>query len=176
GSTESGWFTDPARTAGGAFIDHGVYSLDLISWLVDSPVEEVTHAEMLRSNDNLSVEDYGMAAIRLANGAVGIVEETWFSPAFSITLEVRGTEGELTAQVGREPALYLRTHDEGPTVVEAMDQETYGPALAAFVAALGRGEDTSRRSLRMMELCAQAYDLAAASPSSGQAGKPPVLP
>jgi predicted dehydrogenase len=169
GSVESGWFTDPAKTAGGAFIDHGVYSLDLVSWLVDSPVDEVTHAEVLHANDALSVEDYGLAVIRLANGALGTVEETWFSPTFSITLEVRGTEGELTAQVGRAPALYLRTRAEGPTVIEDMEQETYGPALAAFLAAIERGEDTSRRSLRMMELCCRAYSLAAERPTSNTA-------
>lgn len=160
GAAESGWFTDASKTAGGAFMDHAVYSFDLISWLLESPVETVTYAEMLRSNAQIAAEDYGLATIRFANGAIGTVEETWFSPAFSLTVEVRGTEGELTAQVGRAPAIYLHTRKEGCRIVEALDEATYGPALKAFLAALERGEDSSESSLRMMELCCQAYQIA----------------
>lgn len=77
GSQESGWWIDPKRVPGGAWIDHAIYAVDLVRWLLGS---ELTLAHGLIANQrypNLPVEDYGIATYTLANQAVAVIEDTW---------------------------------------------------------------------------------------------------
>ncbi|MCA1223223.1 Gfo/Idh/MocA family protein [Streptomyces sp. 8L] len=82
GSTAGpGWWADPARTAGGGWIDHAVYQLDRMRALFDSPVAEVQGTVANIAHPGLAVEDYGHAVFTLDSGAVVTVEDTWIAPA-----------------------------------------------------------------------------------------------
>lgn len=82
GSTAGhGWWADPARTAGGGWIDHAVYQLDRMQALFGSPVAEVRGTVANIAHPDLPVEDYGHAVFTLDSGAVVTVEDTWIAPA-----------------------------------------------------------------------------------------------
>ncbi|MFI6346117.1 Gfo/Idh/MocA family protein [Streptomyces sp. NPDC050560] len=96
GATDGpGWFTDPARTPGGGWIDHAVYQLDRMRWLFDSPVVDVAGTVANIAHPGLPVEDYGHAVFTLAGGQVVTVEDTWVAPrgAFTNRAHLVGSEG-----------------------------------------------------------------------------------
>ena len=68
GDADSGWFLDPARTPGGGWIDHSIYHLDMLRWLLDDEVASIGgHSTRLKFPD-LPVEDYGVASVRFLGG------------------------------------------------------------------------------------------------------------
>lgn len=95
GANEPGWFADPARVAGGAWIDHAIYSIDTLRWLFDSEVEEVSGCTATLKHHGLPLEDYGVATLRFTNGAVATVEDSWLGAPglMTRTTELRGTDG-----------------------------------------------------------------------------------
>ncbi|MYW04664.1 Gfo/Idh/MocA family oxidoreductase [Streptomyces sp. SID3343] len=112
GSTEGpGWWADPARTAGGAWIDHAVYQLDRMNALFGSPVAEVTGTVADIAHPGLPVEDYGHAVFTLQSGAVVTVEDTWIAPA--------GTSSTRAHIVGSEGAVFHSTATGTLGVAEA---------------------------------------------------------
>lgn len=96
-SSTPGWFADPNRVPGGAFIDHAIYHVDVLRWLFGA--EPVAVAGMMANvrHRELSVEDYGHAVLRFADGAVGSIEDTWTSGpgAAKEAIEIVGSRGSL---------------------------------------------------------------------------------
>jgi predicted dehydrogenase len=80
------WFRDPALSGGGCAIDLGTHLVDLALWLLGQPqVLNVTsrlyaHGELLRPGANV-VEDYAVAQLDLASGAVVRLVCSWNLPA-----------------------------------------------------------------------------------------------
>lgn len=98
GASEPGWFADPARHPGGAFIDHAIYHVDVLRWLFGAEVESVTGMTANLRHD-LPVEDYGHGIFTFANGAVGTIEDTWTAEA--------GAPREIIEIVGERGALAM---------------------------------------------------------------------
>lgn len=94
---EPGWFADPRRAPGGAFIDHAIYHVDVLRWLFGAEVASVSAAMASIRYRDLPVEDWGQATLRFANGAVATVEDSWLSApgAARETFEIVGTRGAL---------------------------------------------------------------------------------
>jgi len=92
-----GWFADPARAPGGAFIDHAVYHVDLLRWLFGSEVVSVSGSVANVRHRDLAVEDWGHAVLRFANGKMGVIEDTWTSGpgAPKESIEIVGSRGSL---------------------------------------------------------------------------------
>jgi predicted dehydrogenase len=76
-STTPGWFADPKRGPGGAFIDHAVYHVDVMRWLFGAEVESVTGMMANVRHNDIPVEDWGHAVLRFTNGRLGTIEDTW---------------------------------------------------------------------------------------------------
>jgi len=109
-----GWFADPAHVPGGAFIDEGIYWIDVFRWLAGS---EVIRAEARFANlvhKDIAVEDWGLATFTLENGVVATLEAAWTvnsprktgpSPKQNavVRLEIVGTRGEIIDQWFRSP-------------------------------------------------------------------------
>src|SRR3954453_5406521 len=69
------WFYDIARSGGGCVTDLGVHLVDLALWTLDSPRVADVSASLMASGQALApqadrVEDYGLATLRLTDGAV----------------------------------------------------------------------------------------------------------
>jgi predicted dehydrogenase len=59
-----GWHRDPAQMGGGAFVDLGIYWLDILLWLAGAPAVEVV---AFTKNAGLPVESFVNVQARLAN-------------------------------------------------------------------------------------------------------------
>lgn len=97
GAATPGWFTDPKRAPGGAFIDHAVYHVDVLRWLFGADVQAVTGMTANVRHKDIPFEDYGHAVFRFTNGCVGTIEDTWTSGpgASREAIEIVGTKGSL---------------------------------------------------------------------------------
>lgn len=75
------WFYDRKLSGGGCLIDLGIHLVDLLLWTLDSPVSSVsgrlfTQGRLLPP-DPQEVEDYALARITLASGAVAQIVCSW---------------------------------------------------------------------------------------------------
>jgi predicted dehydrogenase len=93
------WFYDPALSGGGCVIDLGVHLVDLALWMLDFP-EVVGVSSSLRAKGGPvgpgQVEDYAVATLELANGAVAKLACSWNLHAgqgAAISADFYGTEG-----------------------------------------------------------------------------------
>ena len=100
-----GWFADPSRAPGGAFIDHAVYHVDVLRWLFGSDIVAVTGMMANVRHTDIPVEDWGHAVLRFANGMMGTIEDTWTSGPGTPkeAIEIVGSRGSLIndSAVGR---------------------------------------------------------------------------
>ncbi len=79
GHDDPGWWTDPARVPGGAWLDHAIYAIDTARWLLGAEPASVAGIYGRQRYPELPVEDFGIAAFTFANGAVAVIEDTWTS-------------------------------------------------------------------------------------------------
>lgn len=92
---DGGWWTDSARVPGGGWIDHAIYQVDRLRWLLGERVVRVTGRTANLVHPHLEVEDYGHAIVEFESGASFSIEDTWSGPAGSwrITSVLIGTTG-----------------------------------------------------------------------------------
>ena len=97
GAKGPGWFADPTRAPGGAFIDHAVYHVDVLRWLFGADVESVAGMTANLRHKDIPVEDYGHGVFRFTNGCIGTIEDTWTSNPAKMreAIEIVGTRGSL---------------------------------------------------------------------------------
>ncbi|MBN2022836.1 MAG: Gfo/Idh/MocA family oxidoreductase [Pirellulales bacterium] len=78
---------------GGALMNQAIHSVDLLLWFM-GPVEEVRAQTALLAHERIAVEDHAVAALRFANGALGVIEaSTAVYPGFLKRIEIHGTAG-----------------------------------------------------------------------------------
>ena len=83
---DKAWFRDPRLSGGGCVIDLGIHLVDLALWTLDFPrVRDVSsrlfaHGELLGAAPDV-VEDYAVAQLDLAGGAVVRLACSWNLPA-----------------------------------------------------------------------------------------------
>jgi predicted dehydrogenase len=122
------WWVDPARTPGGAWLDHAIYALDLARFVFGGEVDLPSVHGFLdrRVHSDLGVEDYGAALLRLrrpksAPDVTLIIEDTWAAdPAQgggASTLEILGTAGTLRFDSPRNAWIVAKAGAETSTVV-----------------------------------------------------------
>lgn len=81
GADDPGWFADPERAPGGAWIDHSIYQIDLLRYVTGAAVTKVSGTKANLRYPDLGVEDYGLAIVEFDNGLVARIEDTWTAPA-----------------------------------------------------------------------------------------------
>ncbi|QEH77702.1 Gfo/Idh/MocA family oxidoreductase [Sphingomonas sp. C8-2] len=95
------WFYDPAQSGGGCLMDLGVHLLDLALWALDFPAVRSVSGHVMAAGRPLpdrssGVEDYALAELVLAGGAVVRLACSWRLPAGQdavIAAEFYGTGG-----------------------------------------------------------------------------------
>jgi len=95
GDANPGWFTDPARTPGGSWIDHSIYHIDLLRWLLQDEIVQISGWAGNLKYPELAVEDYGTATAVFGGGVVATIEDTWLGlpGAFRNQMNLVGDEG-----------------------------------------------------------------------------------
>lgn len=105
---QGAWRQDASISHGGCLIDMGTHCLDLLEWIMDSPIVEVTGFQSLMTHKYpTTIEDSSTIAIRFANGAHGIIDNYFNLPdaAAQNSLELHGTKGSIIGQgtIGQDP-------------------------------------------------------------------------
>jgi UDP-N-acetyl-2-amino-2-deoxyglucuronate dehydrogenase len=91
--SDSSWKGTWHLDGGGALMNQGIHSVDLLQWLVGSPVTSVSGQVATLAHD-IEVEDTAAATLRFANGALGqIASTTSMWPGHFRTITIAGTNG-----------------------------------------------------------------------------------
>jgi predicted dehydrogenase len=78
---------------GGALMNQGIHTIDLLTWLM-GPVAEVTAHTALLAHERIEVEDTAVATLKFASGALGtIVGTTAAYPGYLKRVEISGSMG-----------------------------------------------------------------------------------
>src|SRR5688572_26708543 len=92
------WWLDPAKSPGGGWIDHSIYHVDFLRWLLRDEVASVGgEVANLKHKEISPLEDYGSAQLTFRGGAKATVEVTWTgSPGAGLNrIDIVGTEGQI---------------------------------------------------------------------------------
>ena len=163
----SGWRGTWGLDGGGALMNQGIHTVDLLLWLLGD-VDRV-YAATRTALHAIAVEDTAVACLEFASGAVGTLEATTAAfPGLPRRVELTGSEGTIVVERDRVVSVQLRTprdappHDEGSTSPSSTspvvsDIRGHRRVLEDFVAAIrmgttplcdGRG---GRRSVALVE-------------------------
>ena len=97
--SEDNWRIDQAKAGGGAIIDLAPHGLDLLEWLIESPIEHV-HCYAQHRVQNYAVDDGGVLSICFRNGVIASQTVAYNRPETlpRRLLEIIGTSGQLRAE------------------------------------------------------------------------------
>ncbi len=109
---------------GGALMNQGIHSLDLLQWMM-GPVESVQAVAANRRHKDIEVEDTIVAVLKFRNGALGTLECTTAAyPGFFKRLEIVGNSG--SAVLEENSVLKWQMKDEIPA--DEVFRNTYSAA------------------------------------------------
>ncbi|ACQ81558.1 oxidoreductase domain protein [Beutenbergia cavernae DSM 12333] len=87
------WRGTWALDGGGALMNQGVHTLDLLLWFLGEPIDVVAHTARL-GHERIEVEDVAVAIIRFTSGALATLHaSTTVYPDLGVRLHVHGTAG-----------------------------------------------------------------------------------
>ncbi len=87
------WRGTWAMDGGGALMNQGIHTIDLLQWLM-GPVKRVTAYTKCLAHERIEVEDTAAATLEFANGALGTIAcTTSMWPGHFRVVEVSGTDG-----------------------------------------------------------------------------------
>lgn len=105
--SDSRWRGTWALDGGGALMNQGVHTVDLLLWLMGD-VERVS-AKTITALHDIEVEDTVVATLEFANGAIGTLQAaTSVYPGYRRRVEVTGTNGTMVLEHDRIIAADLR--------------------------------------------------------------------
>ncbi|MFE5335145.1 Gfo/Idh/MocA family protein [Isoptericola sp. NPDC056573] len=103
------WRGTWALDGGGALMNQGVHTLDLLLWYLGEPVEVVAYTARL-GHERIEVEDVAVAIVRFASGALATVHATTTAyPDLGVRLQVHGTDG--SAVIEADELTYFHARD-----------------------------------------------------------------
>jgi predicted dehydrogenase len=139
------WFTDPALSGGGCFVDHIVHCADLLDSLLEQDASTVRAVSnrILHAQSGVEVETGGLVTITYASGVIATIDCSWSQPMSApnwggVSLEVVGTKGSIKISP-------FESHVGGYGGGDAL-WLPYGPDLDAmmldeFLAGVGEGRE-----------------------------------
>jgi len=95
GKQDSGWWLDPEKVCGGAWIDHGIYGTDMARWLFGEQVSSISATMTVRRFKDLPFEDYGVAILEFPCGGTAVLEDSWVAVDFAGSEWIIGTHGSI---------------------------------------------------------------------------------
>lgn len=98
---------------GGALMNQGIHTIDLLIWMLGQPVEVFAWTGCL-AHERIEVEDTVMATIRFASGALGVVHGTTAAyPGLTARLGVHGDKGSAVIDNDKLEYFHVATADAG---------------------------------------------------------------
>ena len=139
----SRWRGTRALDGGGALMNQGIHTVDLLLWLF-GPVAAVSGRTANRLHQ-IEVEDTAVATLEFENGALGTIQATTAAaPGFPRRLEVTGTEGTIV-------------HEDPPRPAAVADATPHRRVLEDFIRAIRSGTEPAcdaregRRSVALID-------------------------
>jgi len=146
----SAWRGTQALDGGGALMNQGVHTVDLLLWLF-GPVRRVFGKVTTRLHA-IEVEDTAVATLEFESGAIGTIEAaTSAYPGYARRIELTGSEGTVRLEGDRLAAIDLRSPLSGDVVSEVSavsvaasspvvsDISAHRAVFEDFIAAIARG-------------------------------------
>lgn len=93
-----GWRGTWALDGGGAYMNQAIHNVDLLYWLMGDIVEVCGFTGTL-AHERIEVEDTGVACVRFAGGAIGVLEATTAAwPGLQKKTEIHGSQGTVIVE------------------------------------------------------------------------------
>jgi predicted dehydrogenase len=85
------------KSDGGALMNQSIHNIDLLLWMMQSPVVEVFGYIDNLNHPSIEVEDMGLALLKFANGSYGIIESSMntYPENYEETLSIFGEKGSV---------------------------------------------------------------------------------
>ncbi|SEO88845.1 Gfo/Idh/MocA family protein [Paenibacillus sp. OV219] len=175
GGNPGGWFVDPSLSGGGALLDHTVHVMDLMNWVLQSPVKEVYAYAATLFTEGLAVDDAGMLHVKFDNGVFAVLDTSWSRPKSfptwgDVTMEIVGTKGVISVDgLAQKNDLFSDATGKGVYSFWGDDMDFY--MIQDFVNALVQGKPvpiTGEDGLKAAQVAIAGYE-------SNKLGQPVVL-
>jgi UDP-N-acetyl-2-amino-2-deoxyglucuronate dehydrogenase len=109
----AGWRGTWALDGGGALMNQGIHTVDLLVWFLGEPLEVFAWAGRL-AHDRIEVEDTAVATIRFAGGALGAIQATTAAyPGMNARVQLHGDRG--SAVIDDDRLAYFHAAQDGET-------------------------------------------------------------
>ena len=107
---------------GGALMNQGVHTVDLLVATMGRPVEVFAYTDTL-AHQRIEVEDAAVAVVRFENGALGVLHATTAAyPGLSARLQVHGDQGSVV--IDNDLLTFIHTTPQG----SGAEERSYGSA------------------------------------------------
>ena len=112
---------------GGAVMNQGVHTVDLLVWFLGRPVDVYAHTALL-AHDRVEIEDVAVATVRFASGALGVIHATTAAyPGLSVRIQVHGDRG--SAIIDDDQLEYFSAAEDGPFLASGASAHNQAAAL-----------------------------------------------
>lgn len=137
--SQSRWRGTHAFDGGGALINQGVHTVDLLLWLLGDVIRvQARKAAMLHK---IETEDTALALLEFSSGAIGLLQATTAAyPGYPRRVEITGSEGTVILEHDRIVAVNVRKPYESPASAEPVDQN---PSASSPVVSDIRGHQSA---------------------------------
>lgn len=118
------WRGTWALDGGGAVMNQGVHTVDLLRWFLGNPIDVQAHTGLL-AHEHLEVEDTAVATVRFESGALAVVHATTAAyPGLTVRLQVHGSAG--SAIIDNDRLEYFHAADSDTEAASAYGAVTGG--------------------------------------------------
>jgi UDP-N-acetyl-2-amino-2-deoxyglucuronate dehydrogenase len=105
------WRGTWSMDGGGALMNQGVHTVDLLLWFMGRPVEIHAHTARL-AHERIEVEDTAVATVTFENGGLAVLHATTAAyPGLTVRVQLMGSEG--SAVVDNDQLHYFHSKDAG---------------------------------------------------------------
>ncbi|MCP8999814.1 Gfo/Idh/MocA family oxidoreductase [Pseudarthrobacter sp. RMG13] len=106
------WRGTWAMDGGGAVMNQGVHTVDLLLWFLGRPIE-ISAKTALLAHENIEVEDTAVATLTFESGALAVLHATTAAyPGLTVRLQVMGSQG--SAVIDNDRLEYFHAADAAP--------------------------------------------------------------
>lgn len=145
------WRGTWALDGGGALMNQGVHSVDLLVWIFGDPVSVSAQTGLL-AHSGIEVEDVAVATVTFASGALGVVHATTAAyPGLTARLQVHGDKGSAIIDDDRLVWFHSRSagsreataygsglsENQAEAALQPVTDGAYGPTAGADPGPLG---------------------------------------
>ncbi|MFC0534223.1 Gfo/Idh/MocA family protein [Phytohabitans kaempferiae] len=124
------WRGTQALDGGGALINQGIHTIDLLLWMLGTPAEVFAHTACL-THERVEIEDTATATIRFTNGALAVVHCTTAAyPGLTARLQIHGDRGSAVIDNDQLTYLYPNADPAQPTSVADRGAQPTTSAIA----------------------------------------------